>query len=153
MWHHVVSCGMRKWLVYCAGGFVRARDGRSGPLYTAFPVSTRIDPMLVKLWPTACDAGPALNQLRFNGSYLQPCLMQQAFPGLFFYWQLLIVDLPSFNGSRYPRNTKNSSDAVLMLGQRLRRSPSIETALVECLLFTGTSTIEQFTAWCNRQNK
>ena len=35
----------------------------------------------------------------------------------------------------YPANTRHSSDAVLMLGQRRRRWTNIKTALGECLVF------------------
>ena len=36
-----------------------------------------------------------------------------------------------------PANTRHSPDTVLMLGQRRRRWPNIETVLVECLVFAG----------------
>ena len=37
----------------------------------------------------------------------------------------------------YPANMRHSSNAVLMLGHRLRRWPNIETALGECPVFAG----------------
>ena len=46
-----------------------------------------------------------------------------------------------FTLRRIPSNTRHSPNAVSMLVHRLRRWPTIETALSECLVFVGIQPI------------
>ena len=95
-----------------------------------------VDPALVYCRPNVYDAGPTVNQ---SWAGVARCLGRSSINDT-------ISRIPS-------PNTRHSTNAVSMLGQRRRRWPNIETALGECPVSACHSFNQQYTSHTTRNNE
>ena len=93
--------------------------------------------------PPVFDVGPTLNPHWFNVLSFLSCVCRVG---------LYLIALPHIHMTQPPPPpppvpiafiTRHSSNAVSMLGHRLRRWPNIETALGVCIVFAGATQLSR----------